>query len=164
MAFAVEFYEMTSEKTSVSKPEITGDDAKPVLTVSAILKDGSSIIDPVLRVATSDMSQFRDTNYCRIAQFNRFYFIQNISYLNGNIVEIACHVDVLTTYRKDIRQSMQLVSRQEHKRDKMLVDSNYVVGADRSYQWGSAKNLLINTGDGGIWRGGTYILKTVGGV
>lgn len=41
-------------------------------------------------------------NYCRISEFNRYYFIENITWLGGTAFQLSLHVDVLYTYAANI--------------------------------------------------------------
>lgn len=52
----------------------------------------------------------KDYNYCYIPSFYRYYFIENLI-LQGKVTLIDCEVDVLMTYKDDIRNSYGLMSK-----------------------------------------------------
>lgn len=52
----------------------------------------------------------KDFNYCYIPNFYRYYYIENII-LQGKVTVIDCEVDVLMTYKDDIRNSYGLMSK-----------------------------------------------------
>lgn len=100
-----------------------------VLTVSGTLKDSTSLIDPVI-IIECDLTDVRKTNYCTIDAFGRKYFIINITSVRKGLVEFECHVDVLTTYKDDIRDASGIVRKQENKFNLLLNDSSLAYQAN----------------------------------
>lgn len=97
---------------------------------SGTLKNETSIIDPVILLECS-MGDVRNANYMTIPQFGRSYFIKNITSIRNNLVAIAGHVDVLTTYADDIRNAKGIIKRAEKKGHyNLLLDD----GSLRTYQ------------------------------
>lgn len=45
-------------------------------------------------------------NYCRIEEFNRYYFINSMSLLNGTMVSISCSVDPLMSFYNNYKSSI----------------------------------------------------------
>lgn len=99
-----------------------------VATYSGTLKEGTSIIDPVIKIQC-DLSSVRQCNYMYIAEFNRFYFITDIKSVTNDIVEFYAHVDVLNTYKDQIRSNQAITQRQENSWNLYLDD-----GAFKIYQ------------------------------
>lgn len=128
------------------------------------LLDSTSLMTPSLICRFQNIDDAKQYNYVKIPRFDRYYFITDITFLNSGLCELSLKVDVLMSAKSDILKSTQIIERQQHKRNPMLVDALYPVGCDNSYAYGFCNNDLINTTNGGVWRGGTYILKTVGGV
>ena len=95
-----------------SEPEKIGKDITDVVTCTGTLKEPSSFIDPVILVegSISDISQ---CNYARIHQFGRKYFITNIKAVRNGLFEISCHVDVLETYKDEIKENKAIIHRSE---------------------------------------------------
>lgn len=94
-------------------------------------------------------------NYMYIPQLKRYYFITDISYLKGKRVEITGRVDVLKTYATDIKNSTQLIDRQEHKKNMYLDDDHYPIKKKTAI-------VVENFGDS-FTENGNFVLTTVGG-
>ena len=109
-------YKNNSEQNAVTKS------LTQVQTMTGTLRNGTSIIDPVILV--SDVSDISGVNYCKINEFNRYYFINNIKSVNNNLWELSCHVDVLQSYADEIRAQSGIVERQENYFNLYLNDGN----------------------------------------
>ena len=68
------------------------------------------------------------TNYLYIDKLERYYFINNISFAESMIV-IDCTVDVLMSYKKQIRNLTCTVTRNENLKNGYLNDDNYNIQA-----------------------------------
>lgn len=118
----ITLYNNQSEMNAVTKTKTT------LQTLTGHLRDGTSIIDPVLHV--SDITGvIAQVNYLYIAEFNRYYFIKNISSIRLNIWEIECHVDVLASYATEIKAQTAVIKRQENEYNLYLDD-----GIFKTYQ------------------------------
>ena len=94
-------------------------------------------------------------NYMYIPQLKRYYYITNIDYLRGHRVAIKGRVDVLKTYAADIKNSTQLVVRQEHKKNMLLNDGTYPIKK-------KTQIVVENFGES-FTENNNFILTTVGG-
>lgn len=92
-------------------------------TISGTLRSESSIIDPVILVQ-GDVSSFAFCNYCYIAAFGRYYYINNIVSVRNNLFEIHAHVDVLMTYQTGIKNNSALVRRQQNDWNLLINDGS----------------------------------------
>lgn len=99
-----------------------------ITSLTGTLRDETSIIDPVI-IIEGDLSSYVNCNYMTISDFNRSYFVNNIRSIRNDLFEISAHVDVLTTYKDQIRQNNAIVSRQEKKWNLYLND-----GVFKTYQ------------------------------
>lgn len=99
-----------------------------IATISGTLREKTSLIDPVI-VIEGDLSNYVNCNYMTIPAFNRSYFINNITSVSNNLFEISAHVDVLTTYKDQIRTNDAIIARQEKKWNLYLND-----GVFKTYQ------------------------------
>lgn len=99
-----------------------------IATISGTLREKTSLIDPVI-VIEGDLSNYVNCNYMTIPAFNRSYFINNITSVSNNLFEISAHVDVLTTYKTQIRTNDAIIARQEKKWNLYLND-----GVFKTYQ------------------------------
>lgn len=94
-------------------------------------------------------------NYMYIPQLKRYYFITDIRYLRGKRVLINGRVDVLKTYATDIKNSTQLVTRQQNKKNMLLNDSEYPIKKKTAI-------VVENFGES-FTENGNFVLTTVGG-
>ena len=62
-------------------------------------------------VYTKAISDLCSCNYVYIKEFNRYYFIEDISIFRTNLWRIKCHVDVLTSYQNEILEQYLFISR-----------------------------------------------------
>lgn len=120
-------YTNTSEKNKVDK-SLT----KLGNTITGTLRSDCSIIDPV--IALENISDYiTSANYAYIQQFGRYYYINNII-CTGKLFELHMHVDVLYTYRSQIRACNAVVARQQSLYNLYLQDGVFKTYADNHYQ------------------------------
>lgn len=123
------------------------------------LRRSSSIIDPVFEIEKTyiDVPSF---NYIYVVEWNKYYYVTNIVSLNTKLWQISCHVDVLMTYRNEIRQQYGIIARQENLYNLYLDDDKFLVNSQRMYVTKSFPNRVIagNT-DGAM----SSILTVAGG-
>lgn len=93
-----------SEKIHLTKEFVADAD----IALQGEIKTEIDILNPILQIKTStDLSLY---NYIEIPLFNRKYFC-NCRGLQGNMWEINCHVDVLSTYASEIKACKAFVQR-----------------------------------------------------
>lgn len=120
MAFKIFLQRNNSELNSVSKS------IEDIFTVSGVLKEETSIIDPVIKIEC-DLASVTYCNYLSIPEFGRSYFITNIRSVRNGLVEFTCHVDVLSSFASAIRGNTAIVRRQENNWNLYLNDSSFKV-------------------------------------
>lgn len=120
MAFEIRLQRNNSERNRVSKSVTT------LFTVSGVLKEETSIIDPIIKIEC-DLSNVVNCNYLTIPAFGRSYFVNNIRSIRNGLVEFACHVDVLSTYADDIRSNTAIIRRQAYNWNLYLNDGSFKV-------------------------------------
>lgn len=124
-----------------------------VLEVNGKLREDSSILNPVINIQ-ADLADLTGVNYMYISAFgHRSYFITDIRSRLGGIVEISGRVDVLMTYKDDIRDSKGIVSNQQNVYNLYLNDGSFRVRADG--------NVLTKNFPSGF-SGSSYILAIAG--
>lgn len=96
--------------------------------ISGTLRTDCSIIDPVIAIEDFTGFDLTKCNYAYIAEYDRYYFINNII-LKGNLYELHMHVDVLSTYKDQIRSNSGIVSRQQNRYNLYLQDGNFKTNA-----------------------------------
>ena len=122
MAFAVDFMQNKSPVEKIGKQLQSG-----ISITGVSLKKDCSILKPVLHVGTSQASgNIFDYNYMYIAQFNRYYFIDDIVSVGQNRWEVSGHIDVLETYKNAILQQSAVIKRQEKLYNLYLNDPDFM--------------------------------------
>lgn len=118
------------------------------------LRGESSVINPSFLIEHINPSQY---NYCFIPEFNRYYFITNITSVRTNIWRIDCSVDVLMSYQEQIL-NLTVVLENSTSPD----EENYMLG-DLWQSTVKTKTDIINFPNG-LLDQGEYILITSGGI
>ena len=72
-------------------------------------------------------------NYAYIQEFNRYYYVGNITTLINGMWELDCRVDVLMSYRHKIRQLNAVIARQENLYNLYLEDNKLLTTSRRLY-------------------------------
>ena len=110
----IKFYKFTNEKIAVNKT-LTSE-----LSLSGTLREECSIMNPVILVEADD--DIVTYNYCEISAFNRYYYITDITSVRNGLWRISLHVDVLYTYRSEIKAQPAIVGRNESKYNLYMAD------------------------------------------
>ena len=101
-----------------------------VATFTGNLRDEASVIDPVFEVETDvDLSQM---NYIWISDLHRYYYVTNVVSVATGLWRIYCHVDVLMTYKPQIKAHDAVIARQEGLYNLYLNDGTTFVVTQRS--------------------------------
>lgn len=146
MSFGVNFYRNESENNKLDKSIVN------VTTAIGDLRDNTSIIDPIIEVGAS-LETLAGANYVVIPTFNRSYFITDMVSTNNGLVVVYCHVDVLRSFRDEIRANRGIVFRQENNWNLYLND-----GVLEMYQ-----NPIVTTHEfPTAFNGQSYILALAG--
>lgn len=112
----ITLYKTSSERHRLSK----------VLTNSVTknnchILDGTSITDPVVVIGYD--ATLLTHSYAYISDFSRYYFITNIEVLPGQEMRLSLHVDVLMTYKDQIKACNSRVTRSQSNYDPMISDN-----------------------------------------
>ena len=122
------------------------------LSLTGTMREESSVIDPVITVATG--SSITGCNYAYIEEFGRYYFIRNISSIRNGVWELQLHVDVLSTYKAAIRTQTAVVKRQERNYNLYLDD-----GIFKTYQ----NPFIVTKAFPSGFHNASFILAVAGG-
>lgn len=90
-------------------------------TVTGTLREGCSIIDPVIKIEGISGSDLPYLNYLEIVEFGRYYYIRDIV-LVGKLFEVHCHIDVLETYKDQIKPLPAIIARNSDQYNLYLQD------------------------------------------
>ena len=121
------------------------------------IKENTSIINPILKISKLKVNTIKKLNYLYLPDFNRYYFVNDIIECTGNILELHCKVDVLFSYKDDIRGITALILRQENINNPYIEDSQLLVRNNRTFE-------KINIGKVGDSNNHYYLTVNNGGV
>lgn len=120
------------------------------------LKDKTNILTPILILKTNSLLTIY--NYCYIPDFGRYYYIINYESIRDNLFEISCKVDVLMSFKNQIRANKGLITRQQNRNNNYYVDRLVPLQSNPIITIADFPNKqFTNTG-------GTFILSTTGSV
>lgn len=107
--------------------------SKKITSISSInnakIINETDIVNPSIVVSRNFYdSLILKANYLYIDKLERYYYINNISFAESMIV-IDCTVDILMTYKKQIRNLTCTVTRNENLKNGYLNDDNYNIQA-----------------------------------
>lgn len=119
----IALYQNTTENNRVDKSIYL----TPVDIINGALREETSILKPSILLEIASLPLF---NYVCINEFGRYYFVKNISSVRKNLWRIDLEVDVLMTYRTQIKAQTALIARQENTYNEDLVDDLKIVEND----------------------------------
>lgn len=122
MSFTITIQTSSSEKKKVDKS------LTDIASLTGTLRNDTSIIDPTFQIA-GDMSSYLTANYCTVPAFGRSYFINNIRSVRAGLFEIVCHVDVLSSFKTQLRANSAIIHKSERNWNLYLND-----GSLKTYQ------------------------------
>lgn len=120
MSFTITLQTNNSENNRMTK-SVTN-----IMSVTGTLKTATSIIDPVILI-NCDLSAVTHCNYLTIPEFKRSYFVRNIKSVRAGLVELTCHVDVLSSFADSIKANTAIIHRQENDWNLYLNDGTFRV-------------------------------------
>lgn len=132
------------------------------ITVICQVKTPSSIISPVVQLSKG--TDPIDYNYAYIKEWKRYYFISDITYSLGVWV-LDLRVDVLASFRSQIKASSQYVIRSASSSDGNIVDNFYPTkgNSTKGKTYGSVANINgttpVPTYFDGILFTGCYVVQ-----
>lgn len=115
--------------TNSSDSRVLDKDLNVIDTVTGRLRNDTSVIDPVVMIEY-DLASLSQLNYIVIPEFNRSYFVTNIRSARNDLIELHCHVDVLRSFRDEIRGCSGITSRQKNQFNLFLNDGSLKVYQD----------------------------------
>jgi hypothetical protein len=143
----ITLYINKSEKNKIGK-NLSND-----FSLSGTLRDVTNIINPVILIELNEIGNY---NYCYIPEFNRYYFITDITVIRTGLFAISLMVDVLESFQTSIKNlSVILLNTQN------VGSSNYLSSPVFRNNVKS-KTDIINFPNG-LNDSGEFILITAGG-
>ena len=143
----ITLYINNSEKNKIGK-NLTND-----FSLSGALRDATNIINPVILIELNEIGNY---NYCYIPEFNRYYFITDITVIRTGLFALSLVVDVLESFKTDIKNlSVILLNTQN------VGSSNYLSSPVFRNNVKSKTDIL--NFPNGLNDSGEFILITAGG-
>lgn len=142
---------------STRRPSGTGE------TFSCVLKDNTSVTDPVVLLDLSDKTDFTKYTYAYIPMFSRYYFVVDMV-ADGLLWSVVLRCDVLATYKTEIGNSLLYVLRSAADHDGRILDTYYPVmtyHTDRTIVHNNPMNKNSTTGAPSV-DAGVFVLGVVG--
>lgn len=143
----VKFWNFSKRINSTARPS---DPA--VAEKTCRLKDGTSVHDPVLQLASNDFGY----EYAYISDFGKYYFVKDVVSVANGLVEYQLTEDPLATYKTEIGNTTAHIVYSSTGYDTKIIDSRIVVKnrrqIDKSGGSTSTYQVFPNTG-------GWYILS-----
>ena len=138
---------------NLSENNVIGKSLAQIKSVECNFKNDVSIINPTLILSYTD--SILNSNYCFIPKFNRYYFIDEIIPITGDRNIIRCKVDVLESFKDDIKSLTAIINKQETIADKFIDDGSWIVENKDFLQSYNFSNGFNDSGE--------FILITAGG-
>lgn len=82
------------------------------------LKNSTDYVNPVIMLQADTIG----FNYVYIPNFGRYYFVREITSLKNNLWSVALHVDVLMSFRSQLKNVRAITKRQEYLCNNDLID------------------------------------------
>lgn len=106
-------------------------------------KEDTSITDPTFILRTQ--SKVLEGNYIYVPNLNRYYYI-NDYVVSHQRIYINCHVDVLMSFKDEIKNENVIVSRQENNYNLYQVDPKMIIYNTPVYRVLTFPSGFSNTG------------------
>lgn len=149
MSVTVTLYSFTKRENSTKQPVGSGTD------YSCVMLDDTSLMNPTFKLSIA--SNPIGKNYAYVSDFNRYYFINDISTYQG-FWYISCECDVLASFKSEISAGQHYVLRSSHSYDGSITDNMYPAKAVAHEQTSSPAE-----GDPFDWTSNhSYVLGIVG--
>lgn len=142
----IEFY------TNLSDPDTLEKNITKVSELTGTLREECDVENPVIMIEHSGMIF---ANYCYIADFGRYYYIENQTIVRNNLVRITLKVDVLYSYKEQIKALNVIINNSSDNNDNYLSSELWVAKVKTSTD-------VLNFPEG-FNDSGEFILITAGG-
>lgn len=126
-----------------------------IASYEGTLKDATSVLTPSFDIVTN--ANLSQANYCYIPELHRYYYITEIVSVRNNLWKLACHVDVLMTYKPQILAHEAIIARQEREWNVLLNDG-------QTFKVQQNSDIIVKEFTGGTdsFSGGSYVMMLRG--
>lgn len=130
-------YQNTAEDNRLDKTNYL----TTVGTIYGIIREEASLIDLSVTIEVEQLPNF---NYVYIPNFNRYYYVNDITSIRNNLWEISLSVDVLMSYKEAIRGVNAFVDRNENTFNPNIIDKKRVIVQGVDTEIYTVENDLFN--------------------
>lgn len=148
----IDLFTCKAERNRVNKSDYISNR----FTLQGNIKSSTSVTNIVIEIAKSNPVIY-EYNYMYIGEFNRYYFIDDITNVSANRWIITASVDVLFSFMNDILETNAIIEKVENE-----VTANLYLD-DGSFVMDSRKYNEIKEFPSGLNENGSYILICAGG-
>lgn len=109
-----------SEKNKVDK------ELEDIGQYRVTLNSPTDLMNPVIDIMAENADYLiKNVNYVYMSAFERWYFVTSIEILRTNLIRIRCRVDVLYSFREQIKKQKAIIARNEENYNLLLDDQNF---------------------------------------
>lgn len=159
----VQYWTFNKQTNSTTRPAVAGQ------TWDCEIKGECDILSPILLLNINPAINPVFYNYCYIAQWARYYFINDWVYVDG-LWEAHLTVDVLASFRDSLRNTRQYILRSGAVGDSNVMDTLYPLTTDQTINisnisitypsdWGEVNKIFRPYSSD---HPGTYIIGVIG--
>lgn len=138
---------------TLDAPNVLNKNIVPVSTLTGTVKDNTDLLNPVILI---NADAIPTSNYCKIHEFGRWYFITDITIVSAHLFAIHCAVDVLQSFKNDVLNASIIARRSSSWYDPYLPDEYAKNRTDTEITYRRLGGFSFNPS------GGSYVLQTVG--
>jgi hypothetical protein len=142
----VKIYTNNSEKIALSK------NLTELMTVSGVLREMTSIQNPTI-ILNRNITDLINCNYVFIEDFNRYYYVNNITSVKQNLTQLDLSCDVLMSFKDDILKQTAIIKKQQDNWNLYIDDGSFSAQQNSRVQIKSFPNSI---------EGESYVLVLAG--
>ena len=164
MALTVRFWKFGKRENATSTPN---NNAATATYTNVELKGDCSVVNPALKILAAPTVNLTQWNYCKIDEFNRYYYISDWTW-NLGVWTAELEVDVLASFRTEIGNQNVYVLRayQDSNRNTLyngnIIDTTYPCTTEAAtYQSTAVDNPYAVPAAAGSSFGGSFVVGIV---
>lgn len=142
----IKIYTNNSEKIAISK------NLTELMTVSGVLRDTTSLQTPTI-ILNRNISDLINCNYVFIEDFNRYYYVNNITSVKQNLTQLDLSCDVLMSFKDDILKQSAIIKKQQDSWNLYIDDGSFTAQQNSRIQVKTFPNSI---------EGESYVLVLAG--
>lgn len=132
----IKLYQNNSEKHRIGKS------LTEVASLTGTLKEECSIVSPEILIESSSPIT---ANYAYIPEFNRYYFITEVTCVSANMFRVSMHSDSLESFKDAIKNCTAYITRAQNYYNMYIPDNKLQKSTQRFEQTKRFGNLSTST-------------------